>query len=96
MSDGTDRQYFPVWSKLKSLPAKEAAVRGVSITTPRPLHKRIAKAVRKEKWLDIGYKINIEPKHAIMYTARSGSILTFFLRIFDNETAAKNFTVDDF
>lgn len=96
MSDGTDRQYNPIWSKLKALPAKQAATQGISVSTPRPLHKRIAKAVRKEKWLDLGYKIQLEPRHAIMYTARSGSILTFYLRVFEFESAAKNFTVEDF
>lgn len=96
MSDGTDRQYNPIWYHLKTLDAKIAASQGISVTAPRPLHRRIAKAVRKEKWLDIGYKIIIEPKHAIMYTARSGSILTFYLRVFESETVARNFTVDDF
>lgn len=76
------RQYQPIWRQLKALPAKQAATQGVSITSPRVLHKRILKAVVKEKWLDIGFKMEIEPKYAKMYHMRSGSILTFYLRLY--------------
>jgi dUTPase len=90
------RQYEPIWRKLKALPAKQAATQGVSVTAPRALHKRILKAVVKEKWLDIGYKMEIEPKHAIMYHSRSGSILTFFLRQYNSNNMGCPFTEDDF
>lgn len=90
------RQYQPIWTKLKALPAKQAATQGISVTAPRVLHKRIVKAVVKEKWLDLGYKMEIEPKHAIMYHARSGSILTFYLRLYNANHSGCPFNEDDF
>lgn len=66
------RQYEPVWIKLK----KE---KQVSITAHRSLHKRIIKAVTKEKWMDDAYKYEIFPKHAVMYHSRKGSVVTFKL-----------------
>jgi hypothetical protein len=90
------RQYQPIWNKLKALPAKQAATQGVSITAPRALHKRILKAVVKEKWLDLGYKMEIEPKHAIMHHSRSGSILTFTMRLYSPNNQGCPFTEDDF
>lgn len=90
------RQYQPIWTKLKALPAKEAALQGVSVTAPRALHKRIVKAVVKEKWLDLGFKMEIEPKHAIMYHSRSGGILTFTLRRYSPNHSGCPFTEEDF
>ena len=90
------RQYQPLWTKLKALPAKQAAMQGVSVTAPRVLHKRIVKAVVKEKWLDLGFKLEVEPKHAIMYHARSGSILTFYLRLYNANHSGCPFSEDDF
>lgn len=66
------RQYEPVWLKLK-------LQKQVSITAHRSLHKRIIKAVTKEKWLDDAYKLEIFPKHAILYHSRKGSVVSFRL-----------------
>lgn len=71
-ADPDSRQYNPIWKTLK-------ANNRVSITAPRPLHKRIIKAVKKEKWLDVGYKLTIEPRKATLSHTRCGSILTFYL-----------------
>lgn len=90
------RQYQPIWNKLKALPAKQAAKQGVSVTAPRVLHKRIMKAVVKEKWLDLGFKMEIEPNYAIMYHSRSGSILTFYLRRYFPNHQGCPFTEEDF
>ena len=68
------RQYNPIWKQLKQSGK-------VSVTAPRPLHARIIKAVKKEKWLDIGFKIQLDGKIAVLSHARSNSILTFFLEI---------------
>jgi hypothetical protein len=66
------RKYEPIWIKLKQ--------KGVASITAHPLlHKRIIKAVIKEKWLDIGYKLEIQPRHSIMTHTRTGSILEFKL-----------------
>ena len=91
-----DRQYYPIWSRLKALAPKLAETQGISVSAPRALHKRIAKAVRKEKWLDLGYKILIQPKYARLTTSRSGGILTFYLKLFDSEKEAREYSVDDF
>lgn len=91
-----DRQYYPIWKALKSLPASEAGCKGVSITAPRPLHKRIVKAVMKEKWLDAGWKLSIDPQVAELTFARSNSILTFFLTRKNYDGRMKSFTSDSF
>ncbi len=77
------RTYQPIWDKLKSLPLKEAKEKGVSITAPAALHRRIIKAVKKEKWMDMGYKILLkenDDREATLFFTRNGSILTFYLR----------------
>jgi hypothetical protein len=73
------RQYEPIWVKLKSLSQSEASSKGVSITAPRALHRRIIKAVKKEKWMDIAYKLEIEPRVAVLSHSQKNSILTFQL-----------------
>lgn len=70
----SDRYYAPIWEKLK----KE---KQVSITANRLLHPRIIKAVTKEKWMDIAWKLEIEPAISILSHARKNSVLTFFLEI---------------
>ena len=72
MSSGLFRQYYPIWKKLK-------ADKQVVISAPRPLHDRINKAVKKEKWLDIAYKLEIEPRKAVLSHSRKGSQITFSL-----------------
>jgi len=94
--DNGPRLYQPIWNKLKALPAKQAATQGVSITAPRVLHRRILKAVVKEKWLDLGFKVEIEPNYAILYHTRSGGILTFYLRRYFPDHRGCPFTEDDF
>lgn len=75
-----DRYYYAIWKDLKSLPPTDASTKGVRISAPRPLHKRIIKAVKKEKWLDLGYKIRMEPKIATLVVFRENSIITFRLK----------------
>lgn len=76
-------QYDAIWNTLK---VSDKVPKQVSITANRLLHPRIVKAVTKRKWLDLGYKIQIEPKTAIMTHKSSGSILTFFLTYHLNHT----------
>ena len=68
----SSRHYFPIWKQLKDHHT-------VSITASRPLHARIIKAVKKEKWQDMSYKLQIEPRRATLSHSRSNSILTFTL-----------------
>lgn len=75
------RQYQPIWNKLKSLPLQEASKKGVSVTANRALHSRIIKAVIKEKWIDIGYKLEMEPRKMIMEHTVKHAVITFYLRI---------------
>lgn len=75
------RQYEPIWNKLKALSRTDAKNIGVSITAPRVMHRRIIKAVKKEKWMDVGYKIQVEPNTALLTHSRNGSILTFYLSL---------------
>ena len=68
------RQYYNIWKQLKTSGK-------VSITAPKPLHRRIVKAVKKEKCLDIGYKLQLEGKTAILSHITQNSIITFYLDI---------------
>jgi len=69
-----DRQYNPIWKRLK-------AEKKVSVAVPLPLHDRIIKAVTKEKWLDLEYKLQIEPRTATMRHSVKGAVITFRLYI---------------
>ena len=66
------RLYEPIWQELKQTGTAK-------LTANRALHRRIIKAVIKEKWLDIGYKLQIYPQHCRVEYSRSNSILTFRL-----------------
>jgi hypothetical protein len=69
------RRYTPIWIKLKQ--------KGEATITAHPLlHKRIIKAVIKEKWLDLAYKLQISPYYAVLTHSREGSIVTFKLQKF--------------
>lgn len=73
------RFYQPIWERLKSMPPREASTIGVSITANRLLHPRIIKAVTKEKWMDIGFKILLDDKRAVLSHVRKNAVLTFYL-----------------
>lgn len=75
---GPYRAYQPIWEKLK-------ADGKVSITANRLLHPRIIKAVIKEKWMDIGYKMQIEPATAFLSHEVKFSVITFTLTL-ENKT----------
>ena len=68
------RYYQGIWEKLK----KDKVVR---ITANRHHHPRIIKAVTKEKWLDVGFKIEIEPRRPWMTHTSDHAILTFHLEL---------------
>jgi hypothetical protein len=77
------RYYQPIWDRLKNLPKDTAFSVGISITAPTTLHPRIIKAVGKEKWMDIGYKIMLkeqDDQQAILFFKREHARITFFLR----------------
>lgn len=69
------REYESIWIALKSSKSKS-----VQISAPKSLHRRVIKAVTKEKWKDLGYKIMLEPKVAIMTSTTKNSIITFTLK----------------
>ena len=90
------RFYYPIWHDLKSLHPDLAEKTGVSVTAPIALHKRIVKAVKKEKWLDAGWKLRIEPQVSELSFTRKNSILTFYLTRKMWDGRMKSFTVDSF
>lgn len=73
------RFYSPIWEKLKQMPPSEASTIGVSITANRLLHARIIKAVIKEKWMDIGFKLQLEDKKAKLSYKTKHAVITFYL-----------------
>jgi hypothetical protein len=46
------RQYEKIWITLKR-------DRSIRIAAPRPLHKRIIKATMKERYMDLGFKLEL-------------------------------------
>lgn len=68
------RQYEPIWIKLK----KEGSCR---ITAPTPLHRRIIKAVIKEKYMDDGYRLELSEnnKSARIEHSCHQAVITFKL-----------------
>lgn len=68
------RMYGEIWYRLK----KEKTV---SVTANRLLHARILKAVHKEKGIDLAYKLQIEPRKAVMTHSSKHAVLTFYLEI---------------
>ena len=96
MSSDSLRQYQPIWIGLKTLAQKDAETKGISITAPRPLHKRIVKAVVKEKWLDAGWKLQIEPEVSELTFVQRASILTFFLTRKKYDGRMMSFTENSF
>lgn len=72
INNPVSRLYSPIWEQLK----REGKA---TLTANRVLHRRIYKAVKKEKWNDIGYKMQIYPYHATLSVSRSNSILTLVL-----------------
>lgn len=83
------RTYEPIWNQLK----RDGKV---SLTANRLLHARIIKAVTKEKWMDTGFKLQIEPKVSILSHTRKGSILTFYLEYSLYDSRLKTFRATDF
>ena len=76
-------EYDGIWNALK---ASKDFPKQVSITANRLLNPRIIKAVTKRKWLDLGYKIQIEPKTSILTHTSKGSVITFFLTYHANHS----------
>ena len=68
------REYQPIWEKLKRDKVAQ-------VTANRLLHPRIIKAVKKEKWMDIGFKISIDPRKAVISHTIKNSIITFKLNL---------------
>lgn len=76
-SDSPDRQYSKIWRELKQNKIARVAA-------PRALHRRIIKAVKKEKYMDFSYKLELSElmggKKAVISHDRSGGVLSFYLR----------------
>jgi hypothetical protein len=68
------RKYEPIWNALK----KDGVV---SVSVPRPLHPRLIKAVIKEKYNDLGYKLLLgeKAKKAKISYISKGSVIKFQL-----------------
>ena len=72
------RQYTPIWNQIKTESHCE-------ISAHRVYHRRIIKAVTKEKDMDLGYKLELSerspPQYALLKSSRSGSIIKFSITI---------------
>jgi len=70
------RKYEPIWMELK----KKHQVR---IQIPRPLHKRLIKAVIKEKYNDVVFKFELgeRGKAAKLSYIQQGVVIVFQLKI---------------
>ena len=68
------RQYQPIWEALK--------LRGYcKVAVPKPLHKRLIKAVIKEKYQDLGFKLLLDEnsQRAKISYNQTQSMIEFFL-----------------
>ena len=61
------------------MPREDAERIGVSVTANPKLHKRLIKAVTKEKWKDLGFKLLLDGYTTELAHSRSFSVLTFYL-----------------
>ena len=70
------RKYEPIWSQIRN--SKEHKV---SLAAPTADHKRIIKAVRKEKNKDIGFKFECSEQHLkyVLKEKIKGKLITFYL-----------------
>ena len=72
------RQYQPIWEQIKSTGMCE-------ISAHKAHHRRIIKAVTKEKYMDLGYKLECTERYPPIRTSmeitRSASIIKFVLHI---------------
>jgi hypothetical protein len=72
------RQYEPVWQAIKTNLMCD-------ISAHRAYHRRIIKAVVKEKDMDLGFKLECTerypPVQAFIKTTRNGSVISFRLVI---------------
>jgi hypothetical protein len=70
------RQYQQVWENIKSSPKLMC-----QISAHRAYHLRIIKAVKKEKNMDLAYKLECSerdiPCYAVLASYRAGPIVTF-------------------
>ena len=83
------RMYEPIWLKLRSAKAKEVLnfpeikVKEISLTAPKSAHKRIIKAVTKEKYGDVTFKFECSEncKKARISHEVKGNIIKFKLHL---------------
>lgn len=73
------REYQDIWERLKSMPVNTALTQGIRVSANKAFHKRIIKAVKKEKWQDLGFKLDLDTQTAELKIHTSGSIITFYL-----------------
>jgi hypothetical protein len=71
------RQYEIIWKRLKGPKNK------VEISSPRHYHRRIIRAVKKEKYKDIVYKFELseQGRTAKLLCMSFGPVITFELKI---------------
>lgn len=74
------RQYEQVWVNVKNSPLLTC-----SISAHKAHHRRIIKAVKKEKNMDLAYKLECSEltpsSYAVMSSSRSGSVVTFTVEL---------------
>jgi hypothetical protein len=80
-------EYDPIWAQLK---ASETTPKKVAISANRLLHPRILKAVKKRKNLDIGYKLEVDPKIPVLSHISENSKLTFYLLLLPSAKDLEN------
>lgn len=83
------RQYTPIWNQIKTEFHCE-------ISAHKAYHRRIIKAVVKEKDLDLGFKFELSerspPQTSLLKSSRSGSIIKFTLTL--KPLTTRHITID--
>lgn len=75
------RKYYPIWRKLKR--------DGIAIVVhPQHLHRRLIKAVLKERTMDTGFRLELSEtnKSAKVLSSSDGNLITFKLKYYLDPT----------
>lgn len=71
------RQYQPIWNKLKALSPELARSEGITVIAHRAHHPRIMKAIKKEKWMDYGYKATAEKVGTLRFKSEGAKLFVY-------------------
>lgn len=75
------RKYYPAWLVLKTKGK-------LTVVHPSHLHKRMVKAILKERTMDTGFRLELSEgnKYAKVFATSEGNLITFRLKYYLDPT----------